>query len=691
MGILEVSRRPGTRVARRFATEAFALELTIRSPIYRADIDGLRAVAVLPVLMCHAGVPGFGGGFVGVDVFFVISGFLISQLIRNELVSGRFSLLAFYERRIRRIFPALIALLIVVSLMAGWLLLPQDLARYGKSLVATTLFASNLFFSNTGYFRPEASEFPLLHTWSLAVEEQFYIVYPLMLWAVFQRKSKFALPLVVMAGFASFVFAQVMLVVNREAAFYLPFTRAWELALGCALALVSIAPDSRQTVRDAVGLLGLGMIACAVIAYSDRTPFPGAAALLPCVGTGFIIWAGADGRRHLTGSILTWRPFVVTGLISYSLYLWHWPLLTFASYPSAAEPPAWVKAGILAASYALALVTWRWVETPFRGRRGILTRPQLMSGAAATMCAILAFGLLAHRRQGLPARLEPEVARIAAGHWDHAPHGNACFRTDAKDVRNDRLCRTGQPSAPASYIVWGDSHARALVDAVSRAARAYGRGGVMAPHAGCPPLLDVVRSGSPQLSQCDETAEAILEYVRSRPQIEDVILISRWALLIEGTFYAPESGEPILLSDGERRARRPVENRPIFERALAQTVDELAAAGKRVWIVGPVPEIGVNVPKALANAERFGIDADIAPSRVEFEARQRETLAILSRVAAQQGATVVPVHEALCDAMTCRIESRAGKPLYYDDDHLSYTGGRAIAPALQEIFEGGVG
>lgn len=657
---------------------------------YRADIDGLRAVAIVPVLMCHAGVFGFGGGYVGVDVFFVISGFLISRFICAELERGRFSLTGFYERRIRRIFPALIAVLLAVSLAASCLLLPQDLAPYGRSLAATSLFASNLFFAKSGYFTPAADELPLLHTWSLAVEEQFYIVYPLFLWAVYRRESKVALALIVTLALASLVSAQDLLMAHRDAAFYLPFTRAWELALGCMLAMTRIAPQTRRRTRDAAGITGLAMIACAVVLYSDATTFPGVAALLPCIGTALVIWAGSHGRRNLVGDILTWRPFVLTGLISYSLYLWHWPLLTFVSYFSVPEPSALAKSAALAASYVLALATWRWIERPFRGRSGLLTRPQLMSGAVAAMGVMLAFGWAAHAERGWPARLEPEVERIAEGQSEHDPLGNACFKVDVKAAQLDRLCRIGQLSAPASFIVWGDSHARALIDAMDKAARLSGRAGVMAPHAGCVPLLDIQRSDLPLRSPCNETAAAVVEYVRTHPEIKDVVLISRWALLTEGTYYAPESGKPILLSDGETRARGLAENRRVFERALSETVDQLTAAGKHVWIVGPVPEVGIDVPKALANAKRFGFEVDIAPTRAEFDDRQRVTLAILDRVAAKHGATVVPVHEALCNEDTCRVESRDGRPLYYDDDHLSFAGGREVMPALELIFQGRV-
>jgi len=257
----------------------------------------------------------------------------------------------------------------------------------------------------------------------------------------------------------------------------------------------------------------------------------------------------------------------------------------------------------------------------------------------------------------------------------------------AKEVRADRLCRTARTPTPVSFAIWGDSHARALVDPVARTASLYGRVGVIATRPGCAPLLGIRRSDRPGSEECDEIAVAMLEYLRARPQIEDVVLIGRWALLSEGTFYAPEQGVPILLSDEETRVRSHAENRRVVERALSRNVVRLASIGKRVWIVGPVPEIGVNVPKALANAERFRREVALEPTRAEFETRQRPTLAILSRVAARHGATVVPVHEALCNANRCRVKSRDNRPLYYDDDHLSFTGGRAIMPALKAIFE----
>ena len=405
------------------------------------------------------------------------------------------------------------------------------------------------------------------------------------------------------------------------------------------LALTSIGSQLQRRIRDAVGIVGLALIVCAIVVYSDATPFPGAAALLPCFGAAFIIWAGSDGGRHLAGAVLTWRPLVLTGLVSYSLYLWHWPLLTFTSYLSVPEPSVLAKTAALAASYVLALLSWRWIELPFRGRSGVFTRQQLMSGAAAAISVVLAFGLAAYTWHGWPGRLEPDVRRIAASLGEHVPIRHSCYHVSAKEVRADRLCRTGHTSTPPSFVIWGDSHARALVDPVAKTARLYERVGVISTQPGCAPLLGIHRSDQPGREECNEIAVAMLEYLRARPEIEDVVLISRWTLFSEGTFYAPERGVPRLLSDQKTRVRSHAENHRVFERALSRNVLQLTAIGKRVWIVGPVPEVGVNVPKALANAERFRFEVALEPLRAEFEARQRATLAILNRVAARHGAT----------------------------------------------------
>src|SRR5215813_12350400 len=293
---------------------------------YRADIDGLRAVAVLSVMAFHMELSHFSGGFVGVDVFFVISGYLISAIVFSEISDGTYSITSFYERRIRRIFPALFGMLIVFSACASLYLFTSEMVNYAKSLLAATASVSNFYFwQHSGYFDSPTSN-PLLHTWSLAVEEQFYILFPLYLWAVrrfYPKHLKLSVGVLVVAS----LFASAIVVhFNPITAFYMPYTRAWELLTGTLLALGIFPRFSSSWLRNSAALVGMLMIFCSVVTYSPTTLFPGLSALLPCVGAALIIHAG-EGGTTLIGRVLSWRPVVFIGLISYSLYLWHWPVI----------------------------------------------------------------------------------------------------------------------------------------------------------------------------------------------------------------------------------------------------------------------------------------------------------------------------------------------------------------------------
>jgi peptidoglycan/LPS O-acetylase OafA/YrhL len=331
---------------------------------YRADIDGLRAVAVVPVLLFHAGFPAFGGGFVGVDVFLVISGYLITANILGHSDGGRFSVIDFYARRIRRIFPALFAMLLGTAAIGLLVLLPGDLADLGREVSAATAFASNvLYWRETGYFEATAGQKLLLHTWSLAVEEQFYVAFPLLMYLAARADISRVL---VIAGALALSFALALWGVRHEpaATFYLAPTRAWELLLGALLAAGAIPAPARRRVRDGLSLLGLGLIAWGVLAFSPRTPFPGASALVPCLGAALVIHAGAGGRS-LGGRLLGSPATVFVGLISYSLYLWHWPLLVLAKYYAVRELTGAEVLAVLLLSVLVATVSWRFVERPF--------------------------------------------------------------------------------------------------------------------------------------------------------------------------------------------------------------------------------------------------------------------------------------------------------------------------------------
>jgi len=653
---------------------------------YRADIDGLRALAIVPVVLFHAGLGAFSGGFVGVDVFFVISGFLITGLIRHEIDAGTFSLANFYERRVRRLFPALFATLLATSAVAAWLLLPADLADYGKSVAATSLFASNfLFWQEAGYFGRAAEEIPLLHTWSLAVEEQFYILFPLFLAYIATRSGKRYIAATAWVTAISFVVSVAGTVFARDAAFYLAPSRAWELGVGALLALGAIPVSHSKHVRSLVALCGLAAIAGSVVLFTPSTLFPGVAALLPCLGTGAILWAGSGGH-NLVGSALSARPIVLTGLISYSLYLWHWPLLTLGRYYQVRQLSGGETTVLLALSVLLAISSWRYVERPFRGKSGLLERRQLFTLAlSATAVAVVAGGA-AVVADGWPVRTDAQVRRIIDGGNDRRARDWECGDTTLARISSGKLCRTGSPqAATATFLVWGDSHARAMADAIGVAAQDAGAAGLLALRPGCAPLRHTEVSGHDAEHDCSAFNEAVLELLGRTPEVTDVVLAGRWALLAEGTRYGHESGEPVYLSDPDSSGRSVAENRRVFARALSSSVAAIRAQGKRVWLVAAVPEVGWNVPSTLARAHRFGRTPPAAPTAAEYATRQAYVLSVLAELDALPGVTVLRPDEVLCRSARCEV-THDGLPLYFDSHHLTLRGGAALEPLFAEIF-----
>jgi peptidoglycan/LPS O-acetylase OafA/YrhL len=345
---------------------------------YRREIDGLRALAVLPVMLFHAGFETFSGGYVGVDVFFVISGYLITSIILKSLQEGRFSALDFYERRMRRILPALFLVLLVSFPFAWHWMLPADMARYSASLASVPLFASNiLFWRTSGYFESASELKPLLHTWSLAVEEQFYLLYPLLVILAWARGRRVFGLLLGAGAVLSFSLAEWGSTLSPSFTFFLLPTRAWELALGAITAVYLSQPrrgPHSPRIEGAGSLLGLALICLAVVAFDTRTPFPGAYALVPTLGAVLILCFATD--RTWTGRLLGTRLLVGIGLVSYSAYLWHQPLLALARHRALGHIDQPVAASLVLAALGLAVLSWRYVERPFRDPRKVGRAPQ---------------------------------------------------------------------------------------------------------------------------------------------------------------------------------------------------------------------------------------------------------------------------------------------------------------------------
>ncbi|HTQ12938.1 MAG TPA: acyltransferase family protein [Rhizomicrobium sp.] len=647
---------------------------------YRPDIDGLRALAILPVVFFHYQVPGFSGGFVGVDVFFVISGYLIASLIHAEMREGRFSILGFYERRVRRIFPALFTVLVASTLAAIVILFPDDLERFGRSLFATAFFAANFeFWRELGYFDVSAELKPLLHLWSIAVEEQFYLLFPPILMAVAGRAKARGLATVAVIFAASLAFSLWAVRTHPEFAFYMLPARAWELMLGAMLAIGSLEPPPRA-VREGMAALGVAMIAASVALYTRATPFPGAAALLPCVGTALVIHAG-HGETSVNAA-LSWRPLVFVGLISYSLYLWHWPLIVYARHVLGHEPGAWATAGLMAAAFALAAFSWRFVERPFRARTFRPPRRKLFAGALAAMAAAAACGAVFVSARGLPGRLPADVQRILAAEHDEDPRAVTCFGMTGADVRAGKLCRIGDLSAPVpDFVLWGDSHAGSIIPAVDVVAKREHRSGYFAATDSCPPLLGVTR---PDAWKCRDFNDAVID-VALGPHIRDVILDARWAKNAEGLSYGDEPPGRILLYDDLGRGTDRASTHAVFLRGLVRTVGKLTDAKKKVIIVASAPEIGWPVPVVLARLRLMGDKRDMdLPLETDLR-RQRTVLLDFGLMKFRFGVRLVDPADVLCDDRVCHVIEN-GYPLYRDEHHLSAHAARLLIPELSKVF-----
>ncbi|SDJ84884.1 acyltransferase family protein [Microbulbifer yueqingensis] len=656
---------------------------------YRRDIDGLRALAVLPVVFAHAGLPGFSGGYVGVDVFFIISGYLITGILLREIRQGRFSLADFYERRARRILPALFAVLAACTALS-WFILPPDLLEgYARSVLATVLFVSNFWFwrSSGDYFGQAAEWEPLLHTWSLAVEEQFYVFFPLLLCLLAGKRMGTVIAAVAVLSLCSLAASAWFTSAQPQAAYFLTFTRIWELGLGALLAAGALPGSRQRALVELVAAAGLVAILYSVVAYDAATPFPGVAALLPCGGAVALIWAGAQGRPAAT-RLLSSPVFVGIGLVSYSLYLWHWPVLVYTRLLQGSAELALVPAlAAIGIALLLAWFSWRWVEQPFRHRGGFWdSRTALVRGGSAFALLLVVVAVVINAGKGFPERLPADVLKVYTEAVERTPVQERCMGR----LPEQGLCRFGDgPAAgPADVLIWGDSHAGAFLPGFELWTSARGLTGLSAVKSACPPLLGVVRADKGESHRCDEFNRRVMEFLERRQDLGTVILVARWAQAVEGTPAPGEGGaDAVLVPAG---SSRPLPagygNAELVEQALADTVARVRATGREVLIVKGVPEVGFSVPVAVVNAQFVGTRLEAAPTRTEVEKRNRRADLIIETVATELDARHASLVPELCDP-DCKVQED-GVPLYRDDDHLSTYGARRLVPELLNLALG---
>ena len=619
---------------------------TPKSLGYRRDIDGLRAVAVLAVLGYHLGISWFSGGFVGVDVFFVISGYLIGALILQDVKLGAFSLLGFYARRIKRIAPAFAAMAASIMVLAYFLLLPAEYVRLAWSTLFAALSITNIYFANhMGYFDAPAAAQILLHTWSLGVEEQFYLVFPLLVLLTTRYAPKLLNTGVGLLWIGSFALSAVGAFESPQSTFYLAPARAWEMLLGVLLAIYPWTMVRHNAARNLMAVLGLAMIVFSIVVYSVETPFPGAAALVPCLGAALIIAAGQAGDS-LVGRLLSLPPVVFVGLISYSLYLWHWPVIFFER--SVAEVLTTTsRLLVVLYSFVLAILSWQFVEKPFRtGFRSGPDRRVVVRGLLG-LGALAAAAIFIITTKGLPARFSPE-ARAYAAYLDegqtHFRQGS-CFIVGPYTFSNfDRDKCLRREGGLQNYLLIGDSHAAQLWYGLSNLLE--GVHTLQATTAGCKPEFTQAKA---RATSCSQMMNFVFNDYLTSNRVDRLLVGGRWV----------EHDLP----------------------GLEELLKWARSRGIPVTLFGPMVEYDQALPRILAAAVKsndlLAVESHVVKSNTALDSE-------LDAIASNYGATYVSYYKLLCKSDHCLTTTPDGSPLEFDTDHLTKQGSLLVVRKLIE-------
>ncbi|MDB4394165.1 acyltransferase, partial [Rhodopirellula sp.] len=651
------------------------------------EIDGLRTLAVVPVVMFHMGL-GFPGGFVGVDVFFVISGFLITGIIRRGIENETFSLAEFWERRIRRIFPALFVVVAATLAVGYWLLLPDELEELGKSSVAQALLLANVYFwRDTSYFAGPAEFKPLLQTWSLAVEEQFYLFFPLALCFLKRLGRKQLFALLTAVALISFVGSVYGAFFHTGATFFLLPTRAWELLIGCILAVFPWQCKSAPRRDSAIATLGMLAIVLPVFLYDSKNPFPGLAAAPPVLGTAAIIFATANTPRIWLCKVLSVRPFVFIGLISYSLYLWHWPVIVYTRMYF--DHFGWkqiVFASVV--SIVLAIFSWRLIETPFRRNTFLQRRRRLFGTAFLLSGTTVAVSIFLVATGGL-ASLFPNYSSNLA---EDTKYPGLRFRTSLDEFNFDALPALGLTPKPnnerklVDFVVWGDSHAMMLCEAIDRIAAKQGLTGRVAAAGGQVPGPDIVFEHNNAAFTFDFMAWMNV----NRPP--NLILVGRWSGRTNGRnkteleYMGPADK---FISDASTKAETYEASSEVLGRSLRRLAQFCEQRGITLWIIQQVPEIDERQPARDMLMYALGKRKAPPPSKgtsMDQHLLRQERVNRLFAGIASPAVHIVDPAPYLFDKRGNVTICRDGRSCYYDEDHLTGLGASLLAPLFTEMF-----
>ncbi|WP_101066229.1 acyltransferase family protein [Roseovarius salinarum] len=653
----------------------------MRHLTYRPELDGLRAIAVTAVVLFHVGFPSMPGGYVGVDVFFVLSGYLICGQTYLRLQAGDYSARDFFARRIRRLAMAYFTCFLVTALVASMLFLPEELGTVFANLLGSTTFTNNYnLLASQGYFNTAAHENPFLHTWSLSIEEQFYIALPLLILATGRSLRVFRATLAgVLAVSLALALASGDVIHDREARFFSTTFRLWELALG-GLLFVLLHRRGGALNLPLAPVVGLVLVLLPVGWLDAGTLYPAWGTLLPTLGTAILI-ATALPAHSMVGRLLATRPMVYLGRISYGTYLWHWPLIVFVTYVNVDLDDV-LRSVLTLASFALGALSYHLLEMPVRRIDVARHRGRLFAMFAVQTAVLLGVaGWLYQQSHAAAPMLGERLARIKAEDRAYPERWNACWLSPGMS----RYCRIGDPEAAARpFLVWGDSMANSALWAFETFAGREGQGGYLAPTASCAPVIGVSREFSGD-EECLAVNRAVLTFLQEAPAT-DVYMFARWSYYAEGyEDHRSDTPGTVPLVDG-RGAPPEGETRAVFAAALDRTLAAIPDR-HRVTLIGQVPVFPYAVPRAMLRQHRFGTVPPVK-TVADFMARSGGTVAMLRAAAATAGARLIEPHRVFCKDETC-VYAADGVPLLSDHVHLSRAGNALLADLLARPPAGG--
>ena len=637
---------------------------------YRKEIDGLRAVAVLPVLFFHAGVSFIPGGFLGVDIFFVISGFLITGIIAEELKQSKFSIINFYERRCRRILPALFFVMGVTTIFAYLMLSPIQLKDYSQSVVSVTAFVSNIYFYLTnGYFTTASEELPLLHTWSLAVEEQYYLFFPVLMALLWRTGRIIVVLTLVLLSIVSLLGPYTFSTQDASANFYLIFSRAWELFAGSIAALLMHkVTDTKQPVKESLSLLGMGMLIFSLLVITKEHYHPGFITLIPVIGSVLVIMFA---QHTLVGSFLQNPAFVWFGLISYSLYLWHQPVFAFLRIKSLHEPTAIAFSIALLVSIALAYFSLKVVEKPFRNKK-FLSQKQVFIYSLIGLGLFMGVGLLGHINKGFPERISSEINLESMA---HSPMRYECHTRGINFKKPDNACRYFGENA--TWAVMGDSHGVEIAYALAEKIKAKSDGVEHFTFSACPPAY----SFNTPVSGCSQWNKEVIEYLVQANHVKQVLLTYRHTSHLYKKYLPseiPDNFDPDIIDLPGLNAS---EKHQAYWESFSQMVQALTEAGKKVYILNPVPELEQDITKLVMPISilsdwnrQYAVQAT---TLAHYNLRNDSARDAITDIAKTFNAVIIEPKDALCNQEYCSA-IKGQNIWYFDNNHLSVAGAKQV-------------